>query len=131
MNAILKPQAPAARKLVVGPVRATVNHTFKTLMLTSHYGRTVFDLEQYMVGVLVADKDHSDHIVALCGPQDGDEQTRLDAKRIACMDETLRLLNEADAYLCEIRAGNLDGSETALGKLLDRITEFRLDKLGA
>lgn len=39
----------------------------------------------------------------------------------------LELLAEADAYLREIRAENLDGSEPALGELLDRILALRVD----
>lgn len=40
--------------------------------------------------------------------------------------DALRLLEEADSYLREIRAENLDGSEPALGELLDRIHNFHL-----
>lgn len=35
-----------------------------------------------------------------------------------------KLLEETDCYLREIRAENLDGSEPALGQLLDRVTSF-------
>lgn len=38
--------------------------------------------------------------------------------------EAVSLLSEADTYLREIRAENLDGSEPALGKLLDQTTNY-------
>lgn len=38
--------------------------------------------------------------------------------------KALKLLEEADSYLREIRAENLDGSEPTLGELLERLTGF-------
>jgi hypothetical protein len=38
--------------------------------------------------------------------------------------KAMKLLEEADSYLREIRAENLDGSEPALGELLERLTGF-------
>jgi hypothetical protein len=38
--------------------------------------------------------------------------------------KVMKLLEEADSYLREIRAENLDGSEPALGELLERLTGF-------
>lgn len=40
------------------------------------------------------------------------------------LDSAVVLLEEADSYLREIRAENLDGSEPELGKLLERVTDF-------
>lgn len=39
----------------------------------------------------------------------------------------MELLKEADSYLREIRAENLDGSEPALGELLERLTGFWIE----
>lgn len=41
--------------------------------------------------------------------------------------KVMKLLEEADSYLREIRAENLDGSEPELGELLERLTGFWID----
>lgn len=41
--------------------------------------------------------------------------------------KVMKLLEEADCYLREIRAENLDGSEPALGELLERLTGFWIE----
>ncbi len=47
----------------------------------------------------------------------------LSGKRaIDASQKAMKLLEEADSYLREIRAENLDGSEPALGELLERLT---------
>lgn len=47
---------------------------------------------------------------------------------LSMAEESFRLLVEADSYLREIRAENLDGSEPALGNLLDQITTLFLQR---
>lgn len=49
------------------------------------------------------------------------------ANLVAQRDQALALLSEADEYLRDIRAENLDGTEPALGELLERCTTFFIE----
>lgn len=52
----------------------------------------------------------------------------IDGKQVGdASQKVMKLLEEADSYLREIRAENLDGSEPELGELLEQLTGFWID----